>query len=63
MDLKPGEIKCDRCNGSGENYDPKFVKIWGITDCPKCWGEGKLSWVDNLVGKRDPYLESKEGVI
>jgi hypothetical protein len=63
VDLKQGEILCDRCNGSCINYDPEFVEIWGLTDCPKCWGKGKLSWVDNLVGIRDPYYEPADGVI
>jgi len=63
MQLKPGEVLCDRCNGSGENYDPEFVEIWGITDCPKCWGKGKLNWVDNIVGIKDPYLVPDTGVI
>lgn len=63
MKLKPGEVLCDRCNGSCMNHDPEFIKAWGNTRCPKCWGKGKLSWVDNLVGIIDPYLEPKEGVI
>ena len=63
MDLKPGEVICDECNGSCINYDLEFIKIWGHTDCPKCWGKGKLNWVDNLVGIIDPYLESEVGII
>ena len=63
INLKPGEVMCNRCNGTGKNFDKEFVKIWGITDCPKCWGKGKLDWVENFTGIIDPYLELKEGII
>ena len=54
MELKPGEVICDKCNGSGLNKDPMFQDIWGLTDCPKCDGKGKLDWIANIVGKQQP---------
>jgi hypothetical protein len=36
--LTPGEVVCDRCNGN--DYF-----------CEKCLGEGKLDWIENVVGK------------
>jgi DnaJ-class molecular chaperone len=54
MKLKPGEYKCDRCNGTGEieliNPD-SFIGVY-YEWCPKCKGEGKLDWIENVVGKK-----------
>ena len=59
MKLKPGEIKCDKCKGTG--YDltiPKQEYETGYYQkhypCSKCWGKGKLDWIENVVGKRNP---------
>jgi hypothetical protein len=37
--LEFGEVVCDKCHGNGK---------W----CKKCGGDGKLDWVENIVGKR-----------
>jgi len=40
-----GQCICDCCGGDGE--------IITRTVCSKCFGEGKLDWVENIVGKRN----------
>lgn len=40
--IKPGEVKCEACNGTG--------KVEAIR-CQKCLGDGKLDWIENIVGK------------
>jgi len=44
--LKKGEVHCDKCAGSG--LEEKFGS------CSKCHGEGKLDWVEAVVGKKKP---------
>jgi len=39
LNLKLGEVICDKCHGKGG---------W----CEKCHGDGKLDWVENIVGKK-----------
>ena len=61
MNLKPGEILCDECNGTGEvNLFPNQV----FNLCPKCLGNKKLTWTENIFGKNlvdfleaDPYVK------
>ena len=58
MDLKPGEIRCDQCDGKG------FIvnKYFGKPVCNKCNGTGKLDWVEAVVGKKNnlhPYEPEK----
>ena len=47
--LKKGEAHCDRCAGSGV--------IEKFTVCPKCHGEGKLDWVEAVIGKKKSSTE------
>ena len=58
--LKDGEIICDKCDGQGDlglNYktmeenDIKFPIQLNIIECNKCYGSGKLDWVEAVVGK------------
>jgi len=61
MDLKLGEVVCDECKGTGydleipkqKNSNPYYMKHY---NCPKCFGLGKLDWVENIVGKRKSNL-------
>lgn len=47
--LKEGEVICSKCDGSGyARDDSNFV---GYNFCSKCFGEGKLDWIDNILGK------------
>jgi len=48
INLEPGEVICDKCNGSGmvENkYSDQYLF------CPKCYGEKKLTWTEAIFGK------------
>jgi hypothetical protein len=59
--LYPGEVECDRCDGTGfrppKSEDGEtFARI-----CPKCCGEGKLDWLENICGKKDdPFIKRIE---
>lgn len=49
--LTLGEVKCKKCGGKGlvaVNDLPKPLECM----CPKCFGTGKLDWVEVVVGKR-----------
>ena len=51
MDLKPGEVECDKCKGTRILYDFDNYDIGKYNTCPKCKGEGKLDWIEVIVGK------------
>ena len=59
MDLKPGDIICPDCKGTG--YDLKINDYpFGYKmhpHCDKCNGEGKLDWIEAVVGKRNSIYE------
>lgn len=47
------EFICEPCKGTGchgaltkDVKDPRFLH------CPKCYGTGKLDWIENIVGKK-----------
>jgi len=46
MKLKPSELVCDRCKGTGKVRDRL---------CRKCYGEGKLDWIDNIKGRTTKF--------
>ncbi len=46
MRLKVGEMVCDKCNGSG---------IARTRLCKKCYGLGKLDWIDNIKGSNETF--------
>ncbi len=48
-DLKEGEVLCDICNGYGYSVH----NHWGKMVCKKCNGEGKLDWIERIVGKKN----------
>ena len=52
MDLKPGEVICSKCNGTGS----MMVKNFYYFKCDKCQGKSKLDWIENIVGvKQYPF--------
>ena len=58
MDLNPGEILCDGCEGVGKH---SYKKSYGFTryeiiECNICKGTGKLDWIETIVGKKEKYI-------
>jgi len=50
--LEKDEVLCDQCNGQ---------KNFGF--CSKCFGVGKLTWIENILGKEEnSYLHGITGV-
>ena len=49
--LNPGDVICYRCNGTGEIINSKHYKSLMDIQCYVCYGEGKLDWIENIVGK------------
>lgn len=41
---------CERCNGSGKVFDEVET---GERMCYRCYGEGKLNWIENVFGKSE----------
>ena len=60
MELEPGEVKCDKCDGTGEAGNNKIgdnQRYFIVPNhCDKCHGTGKLDWIENIVGKRSRTL-------
>lgn len=48
--MKKEEVKCDKCNGTGA-LPADLERSIPSTTCPKCYGWGKLDWIENVVGK------------
>ena len=42
------KVVCDRCGGSG------FIEK---RMCSKCHGDGKLDWIENVIGKKGRYFK------
>jgi hypothetical protein len=63
MILEPDEVICNRCDGSGEEPG-EFVGGFEIT-CSRCWGTGKLDWIENIMGKisRLPLFGDPDGPV
>lgn len=63
MTNKPGMVKCDRCDGSGEvinDLSAGLHKWMPLIMCRKCQGEGELDWVENIVGKKRIFVDVKK---
>jgi len=52
MDLKPGDVICPDCNGESYNKPWEVFGILFKPTCLKCYGAGKLDWIENIVGKK-----------
>lgn len=68
--LKKGEVKCDECSGCGSivkvkttMVDLKHISYDMMSPCPKCKGDGKLDWVENVVGKKLSEEEEKREIM
>ena len=54
MKLYPGEVICDKCNGTGHQATWENIPDYRVyTPCSKCHGDGKLDWLENIMGKRE----------
>jgi hypothetical protein len=55
--LKDYEEVCDQCNGLGltKYDDDEFNCISSSYRCPKCFGYGKLDFIEKIVGKKLKY--------
>jgi len=65
-DLEEGEVICNKCSGKRriETDKPKWwrLRLSEIESlCPKCWGDGKLDWIENAVGKKRPFWTRGSG--
>ncbi len=60
MDLKEGEIICDKCRGTGSikvKRDPTKSGPYRPTMiCLKCLGEGKFDWIENIIGVKTRFF-------
>lgn len=50
IELDCGQVVCPSCNGSclGEWEQPAY------SSCERCWGSGKLDWIELAMGKERP---------
>ncbi len=65
MDLETGESACHRCNGSGYiknlKFNPeetsKLLRPPKFIMCPLCFGNKKLTWTEQVFGKKFEKIE------
>ncbi len=50
VELKEGEIICNKCNGTGTNTDSNPSGYVWPNVCSKCQGEKKLDWISAATG-------------
>jgi DnaJ-class molecular chaperone len=55
--LKEGEIICPKCNGTG-GIESGSLRDAAKT-CRKCFGDGKLDWIEAAMGKVRRMLQGK----
>jgi DnaJ-class molecular chaperone len=54
IELSESEIFCKKCHGKGRNYKNKLFfrnKNKSSLCCDVCLGDGKIDWVEEIVGK------------
>jgi len=51
IELLPGEEICPKCDGVGETLPPDKDDHYGVRMCDRCWGDGKLDWIEMAMGK------------
>lgn len=73
MDNEDGMETCARCNGKKYiiSTDGKYKKVMRVNiggfkffkpACPKCDGEGKTLWINNVF-QTEPEVEEKEEIL
>lgn len=55
-----GEYLCEPCNGWGRiiNEDGTLRTLY--VQCPRCLGDGKLDWIENIVGKSEENVKGSD---
>lgn len=67
ISLCSGEKFCRKCNGEGvvsnrsKNFRPLPITAAKYLTCSKCFGDGKLDWVEQVTGKALSTMEGKNG--
>ena len=64
-----GEMICPECKGhcivatgtTVSEFDSSVIE--NATICSKCHGDGKLDWIENIVGKKEPQIIDFKGDI
>ena len=51
VQLKEGEVICDRCQGTCHEPNSNDNDELCTEICGRCLGHGKLDWIENIVGK------------
>ena len=52
IDLEGGEVICPECKGHSYHNCFRY--------CPKCFGAGKLDWIEMIIGKDEPQVSSSK---
>ncbi len=58
--LKDGEEFCPNCKGKGKMLRKSVGQIQGLSmflKCHICGGEGKMDWVEKVVGKKRSTMD------
>jgi len=53
MELEFGEEICNCCDGDGVTEFRRGNGIFIQNFCDKCLGSGKVTWIEQLLGKKD----------
>lgn len=52
VEINEGEVICYKCKGSGKLIPDSYNLYTSYPrECDKCFGCGKLDWIENIVGK------------
>ena len=51
IQLEEGEVICDRCQGTCHEPNSNDNDELCTEICGKCFGHGKLDWIENIIGK------------
>jgi len=55
IELSDGEVMCPKCEGRSTVYGQGTGMY---NSCDRCWGSGKLDWIELVMGKERPYALS-----
>ena len=55
IELSDGEVMCPKCEGRSTVYGQGTGMY---NSCDRCWGSGKLDWIELVMGKELPFALS-----